>query len=98
MQSQHLRAAQAMLAGGGQSAPAAGPIQKGPMGQHGLLAMIAAREDGCDCRACNLLRKVVDELFTALLKQAGEPAPAAGVPIDGPTAAGPGEGADGGPG
>lgn len=42
--------------------------QRGVVPQLGLLAMIAAREDNCNCRACQALRRQVDVMFDTLLK------------------------------
>lgn len=52
--------------GGGQGEGASN--QRGVVPQLGLLAMIAAREDGCDCRACQALRRQVDVMFDTMLK------------------------------
>ncbi len=54
--------------GGGKGQGEGTAMQRGAVAQLGLLAMIAAREDGCGCRACQALRRQVDVMFDSLLK------------------------------
>jgi len=53
---------------GGEGQSEGTAMQRGAVAQLGLLAMIAAREDGCECRACQALRRQVDVMFDSLLK------------------------------
>ncbi len=71
-----MNAAGGGLLGGG-AAPANMP------GRRLLAAMVAARESACECKACGLLRREMDEVIGQFLRQAaeetGEPAAPAAV-------------------
>ncbi len=60
---------------GGMGAPAgAGAAGSPKAGRRFLAAMIKARENGCSCDACRLLRQELDEAIGDLLKTMGEDA------------------------
>lgn len=44
------------------------PQQDAQQSQYVLGAMLAASQDGCDCRACKLLRKVNSQMTDQLLE------------------------------
>jgi len=50
------------------SAPALNAKPPGGAGQRLLVAMIQARESGCKCGSCVLLRQEVEVMMTAMLK------------------------------
>jgi len=42
------------------------------IGQAITVAMLAAAQDGCNCRACRALRKVTDQMFDSFMPEEGE--------------------------
>lgn len=63
---------EAALRAGAAGAPgAAAPANNraGKIAQLGFLAMLSAREDGCQCRAAQALRQQTDIMFTELLNE-----------------------------
>jgi len=76
----------ALRSAAGPGANAAGPGAGGP-GRRLLAAMIGARESGCKCGSCVLLREELDVSVGAFLKMAVEAATPAGEVPPGPEAA-----------
>ena len=45
---------------------------EGAIGQAMTVAMLAAAQDPCTCRACRALRTVVDQMFDQFMPEEGE--------------------------